>query len=41
MVTALSLLYASVPLAFLAKAVTTTADATKQIIHTYKFGETK
>ncbi len=41
MVTALSLLYASVPLAFLAKAVTTATDATKQIIHTYKFGEVK
>jgi hypothetical protein len=39
MIIALSLLYISVPLAFLTKALTTTADATKQIIHNYKFGE--
>lgn len=41
MVTALSLFYINVPLAFLARAATTAADATKQIIHTYKFGEIK
>lgn len=41
MVAALSLLYASLPLAFLAKAATTAADATKQIIHNSKFGEIK
>lgn len=41
MVSALYLLYASVPLAFLAKAATTAADATKHIISNSNFGEIK